>query len=118
MKQLVFVYNANSGWHNSVVDSLHKVLSPKTYDCNLCSVTFGVFSEKEVWRKFREEMSVKMVFLHKNEFVEAYKVQEKYKFPIIFKEENGVIEVFLKTEKINTLKTPQELINLIKSTIK
>jgi len=115
MKQLILVYNANSGWHNTVIDSFHKVVSPKTYDCNLCTITFGIFSEKQVWKKFRTETNIEMQFLHKNQFLQAYKTKEKYDFPIIFKSEDNKIEVFLKSEEVNALKTPQDLIHLIKS---
>lgn len=118
MKQLILVYNANSGWHNSLIDSLHKVVSPKTYDCNLCAITFGVFFEKEIWKKFRTEANIELQFLHKNEFLDAYKPKEKYDFPIIFKSEGNILEVLLKSQEINALKKPQDLINKIKDSFK
>jgi len=118
MEKLILVYNANSGWHNNVIDSLHKVVSPKTYDCNLCDITFGVFSEKEIWKKFRIESGVEMQFLHKNEFLEVYKLGKEYSFPIIFKKNKNEVIPFLSTEEINRLKEPQDLINLIKTGFK
>ncbi|RKR07795.1 hypothetical protein CLV91_2978 [Maribacter vaceletii] len=117
MKKLILVYNANSGWHNSVIDSFHKVMSPKTYNCNLCAITFGIFSENEIWKKFRIETNIEMQFLHKNEFLKAYKTKEKYDFPMVFKSEDNEIEIVLKSQELNALKTPQDLINLIKSNI-
>ena len=42
--RLVFVYNANAGLVAGMLDSVHKVVSPATYPCSLCAVTyFAVF---------------------------------------------------------------------------
>ncbi len=38
---LVFVYNANSGLLNALLDMGHKVVSPRTYPCSLCALTYG-----------------------------------------------------------------------------
>ena len=50
--RLLFVYNADSGLFNTLTDIAHKMLSPKTYTCNLCAITHGLFSEKEEWKEF------------------------------------------------------------------
>ena len=42
--QLIFVYRANSGPTSLALDFIHKIVSPKTYSCNLCNVTYGNFS--------------------------------------------------------------------------
>ena len=39
--ELLFVYNADTGLFNTVADAAHKILSPSTYSCNLCKVTYG-----------------------------------------------------------------------------
>ncbi|WP_298479258.1 GTPase [uncultured Maribacter sp.] len=117
MEKLIFVYNANSGWHNSVLDSLHKVVSPNTYACSLCDVTYGAFSENEIWKKFRERSTVKMEFLHKDEFVKKYKVPKVnvYDYPVILKSVNGELESFVNANEINDLKKAQDLINVLQA---
>lgn len=30
---LIFVYNANSGMWNTMLDTIHKTVSPETYQC-------------------------------------------------------------------------------------
>ena len=80
MQKLLFVYNANSGTRNAILDSMHKVFSPKTYNCKLCDITFGVFSENKTWRRFREDNQHQMVFLHKDEFAKGYKSKFGHKF--------------------------------------
>ena len=53
--KLLFVYNANSGKLSALLDGLHKMVSPSTYDCNLCAMTFGHFLEDPTWKEFREK---------------------------------------------------------------
>ncbi|TAI46881.1 GTPase [Flagellimonas allohymeniacidonis] len=114
-EKLIFVYNANSGARNAILDSMHKVFSPATYDCNLCDITFGVVSENRAWKKFRKEHSADMMFLHKDEFNKQYASKFGYKFtyPLVLVEGERGLEVFISTDELNQLKTSKELIDLI-----
>ena len=60
--KLIFVYNATSGKAGSLLASAHKFFSPNTYECDLCSLTFGVFSENKKWKTFRKSTNFEMVF--------------------------------------------------------
>jgi len=51
-KRLVIVYNANAGLMAGVMDSVHKIVSPSTYPCQLCAVTYGLTSMRKEWRAF------------------------------------------------------------------
>ncbi len=117
ISKLIFIYNANSGSINALLDSAHKLLSPKTYDCKLCAITFGVFSEKAEWKRFREMASIEMIFLHKGEFLKQYRSKwlPKYTFPIILSEEKHGLEIFITSEVLNKQETTSELIKEIKS---
>ncbi|WP_241234677.1 hypothetical protein [Nonlabens ponticola] len=55
--KLIFVYNANSGRINSWLDSAHKIISPSTYQCKLCELTHGAFTEHDEWSRFRESLA-------------------------------------------------------------
>lgn len=72
MKKLIFVYNADSGKLNALLDSLHKVVSPSTYSCKICELTHSTVGERKVWKEFREELDVEADFLHKDEFLKLY----------------------------------------------
>lgn len=67
-----FIYNANSGKLNAYLDMMHKVLSPKTYPCQLCDITYGVRKIHPEWKAFREKSKLRMVFLHKDEWEKAF----------------------------------------------
>lgn len=110
--KIVFVYNAKSGIGNSLLDIGHKVLSPNTYKCNLCALTFGLFSENAVWKKYRESSNYELEFLHKDEFEKIY--NEKRVYPIILgiTKDNNLIEL-IDRERISNIKSVNELIREI-----
>ncbi len=116
-QKLLFVYNANSGARNAILDSMHKVFSPSTYDCNLCDITYGLVSENRTWKKFRQDSPHAMVFLHKDEFAKKYasKFGHKFTFPIVLTEGESGLEVLIPTEELNELKTAHALVRLVKN---
>jgi len=114
-EQLLFIYNAKSGLGNALLDSAHKILSPGSYDCNLCAITFGVFSENKKWKEFRQNSGLEMKFLHRDEFKERYPNENynNHNFPQIFMSKNGKLEIFLSKEEINAMKNQESLIQRI-----
>ena len=110
--KLVFVYNADSGKLSAALDIAHKIISPSTYRCNLCSLTHGTFTERDVWKKFREESNTELVFYHKDEFENEFKKQ--FTYPIVLKEENGELTEYLSTDKINAISDVEELMAQLK----
>lgn len=114
--RLIFIYNANSGLRNALLDSAHKAISPNTYQCNLCDLTFGVINEKRDWKKFRKEEDWSMEFLHKDEFKKQYasKFAHKFEFPIVLIALNDEFQVFISAKELNKLENTEALIDLIK----
>lgn len=97
------------------MDSVHKLLSPHTYECNLCDITFGVFTENKVWKKFRETRGIAMEFLHKDEFRKTYasKFGSKFTYPVVLAATDDALQLFVGTETLNGLEDSKELIALI-----
>lgn len=118
-EKLIFVYNADSGLRNSIIDSVHKIFSPSTYECNLCDITFGAFTENRIWKNFKEETLFEMDFLHKDEFKKQYASKFGYAFdyPIVLITSVDNLEVFIATVELNALKSAEELISLLRSRI-
>ena len=113
--KLIFVYNANSGFLDKILDGAHKIMSPSTYDCNLCSITFGAFTEDELWKAFRENAAVSMEFYHKDEFLKKFKSKwlPKYDFPVILLQSEMELELFMAAEVLNGLTSSEALIEEI-----
>lgn len=119
LKRLVLVYNALSGIGNSLLGSAHKVMSPSTYDCRLCSLTYGAVRERKDWKLFREKSTIPMVFYHKDEFLSGYasKFAAKFTFPIILADTGEDLEVLVTTTELNTIDDTAVLIEIVKSRI-
>lgn len=69
---LLFVYNADSGLFNTFADIGHKIFSPATYECALCALTHGYFSERSQWREFIEGLPCACEFLHRDQFRQRF----------------------------------------------
>ncbi len=115
-KQLVFVYNADSGMFNTLTDIAHKVFSPQTYECNLCSISHSYLSERSEWKEFIEELGVECEFLHRDEFLKQHS-SVKTDFPVIFELVDGELKPALSTDKINSCKSMDELKEAINAVI-
>jgi hypothetical protein len=118
--KLIFVYNATSGRLGSLLASAHKFFSTNTYHCDLCSLTFGVFSENRHWRAFRKSSNLEMVFLHKDQFLRQYKSKwlPKYNFPVILSQDQDMLEIFLSSVDIENIKDAEVLIDAVQSRLR
>lgn len=115
-KQLVFVYNADSGMFNTLTDIAHKVFSPQTYECNLCAISHSYLSERSEWKEFIQDLGVECEFLHRDEFLKKYSSEEK-NFPVIFELQGDELKVGLSAEKINDCKSMDDLKTAIKNVV-
>ena len=110
--KLIFVYNANSGVLSTIRDIGHKLMSPQTYDCFLCSLTHGTFREDSKWKSFRESSSIDMEFLHRDEFEKKYGM--KFAYPVIMRQASQ-LEVALSRDELSHLSSVDDLILTVKS---
>ncbi|BAO54741.1 hypothetical protein [Nonlabens marinus] len=135
VEKLIFVYNANSGKVNALLDSAHKIVSPSTYQCRLCELTYGTLKENKEWVRFRESLvnekfmpcstryeSVisnylvkELDFLHKNEFEKQYRSKwlPKYDYPVILEVTSNGLELFMSDKELQQLPTTDRLIQAI-----
>ncbi|NTW83878.1 MAG: GTPase [Chlorobiaceae bacterium] len=109
--KLVFVYNTDGNPVSELIDLGHKIISPETYNCSLCKLTHGPFSEFESWKSFRTSVGVPMEFLHRDEFEKKYK--RNFEYPLILKKDDD-FEVLLSKEEIDSMKDLGVLITAIK----
>ena len=65
---LILVYNAKGGMLNAVRDAVHKLLSPATYPCSLCALTYSAVSMRGAWREFLDLLGMPVMFLYRDEF--------------------------------------------------
>ena len=108
--ELIFVYNADSGLLNTLMDIGHKIIKPETYTCNLCDLTFGHFTENQKWKEFRESTDIEMELLHRDEFEEKYHMQ--LDCPVILKGPEP-LETAISKETLEEIKSLDELIRTV-----
>lgn len=71
---LIFVYNADSGLFNALGDAVHKLMSPATYPCILCALTYSNVGMRREWRAFTASLEPKSELLHADELAARYGV--------------------------------------------
>jgi hypothetical protein len=112
-KKLLFVYNADSGLINSLLDSGHKLFSPDTYQCNLCKLTYGVLRMRADWRRFIDSLGIEVSFLHRNEFKKMFK-KSGDNLPAVYLINGSALSRLIGEEEMNKVKSLGRLIDLIK----
>ena len=109
--ELIFIYNAKSGVVNELIDFAHKIVSPETYDCNLCAISYGAFSMKKKWSTYIETLPFKSTFTYKDKFSkDGY---NNIKFPSVFIRSNENLDEIISATEIDEIKNLDQLIGLL-----
>ena len=109
--ELIFIYNAKSGVVNELIDFAHKIVSPETYDCNLCAISYGAFFMKKKWSTYIETLPFKSTFTYKDKFSkDGY---NNIKFPSVFIRSNEKLNEIISATEINEIKDLDQLIVLL-----
>jgi hypothetical protein len=114
-KSLVFVYKADSGMFNLLADIAHKIFSPQTYACQLCSITHGNLKMHEEWRTFIHSLPIACDFMHRDEFLKVHSEFED-ELPAVYLRSTGKLQLCVNAKEINQCENLLELKNLIQST--
>ena len=100
-KELIFIYNTKSGFVNELVDFAHKIISPQTYECNLCTITYGTFTMEKSWANYVQSLPVKSVFTYKDKLVD--KKLKKIKLPAVFIRDGEELNELISANEINNI---------------
>ena len=79
--RLIFVFSADSGTLNAMLDSAKKLLRIK--GCTLCAITHGLAGEKSEWRDCKEELGVPIDYVHRDEVSENLRSVVGDKLPCV-----------------------------------
>lgn len=110
-ERLIFVYNARSGKLNGLLDLLHKNISPRTYPCQLCAVTYNNSGMLPEWKQFIEQLGVEVVFLHKDEWAK-YPGTMTAALPAAFLIQQGKTSVCIPATEMRQVADVKALIDL------
>ena len=118
-QELILVYNADSGVFDIIKDAFQKTFFPSTYQCNLCALTYGTFGLKSEWKEFIDKLEMPYEFYHRDEFYKQLESHPNHlknvKFPAIFLNRDGRINLLIDHKTINNQTTLKGLMTLISS---
>jgi hypothetical protein len=103
MNSLIFVYNADSGLANALIDTGHRLLKPADYPCALCMVTYGPFGMKWEWKEFIAKLPYEVTFLHKNELPKKLK-NELNDFPCLILLKTALTSILISGDEFRAIK--------------
>lgn len=86
---LIFVYNAGEGLFAAIGNAVHKAVSPATYPCSLCAVTYGAVRMRPEWRAYLSALPFDTRFFHRPDFRRAYPALADMALPAVLLEEAG-----------------------------
>jgi hypothetical protein len=112
MDKLIFVYNADSGLANMLKDWAHKIISPETYACSLCALTYDNLGMRRPWREFIKGLGYEVEFLHRDEFAKEYGIAD-VPLPAAFILQNGKPILWINCETMDTLNSLDDLQTLV-----
>ena len=112
-KELIFIYNAKSGLVNEMIDFAHKIVSPETYDCNLCAISYGTFTKKKRWSNYINSLPIKSTFTYKDKISALKKGLSSLKFPTIIIRDGVELNEIISRNEINNINNINQLISLL-----
>jgi len=115
MSNIIFVYNADSGLLNAMKDWAHKIVSPESYPCSLCALTYDNLGMRRPWREFIKELGYEVEFLHRDELEETYGVKDVL-LPAAFIRQDGKLDLWVTSEAMDACNSLDELQALVKPT--
>ncbi len=115
-KKIIFVYNADSGLVNTVVDVAHRLTKPNSYPCRLCAVTYGTFGMEKRWKDFLRQIGIPAIFWHRDEFTKKCKFPNyRVEFPAVIVKENDKMTTIMDAKDFKKISDLDDLVRMLKS---
>lgn len=112
--KLIFVYNANAGILAGIMDGVHKTVSPATYPCSLCAITYGAVRMDPKWKAWLKAQVFESIFYHRPDFRAAYS-DVVVELPAVLVDHDGALSPLIKADEFADAPTVDALIALIES---
>lgn len=110
---LIFVYNANGGLFSAMADAAHKLISPATYPCSLCAITYGAVSMRGEWKSYLKRLPHDTRFYHRDDFARDWP-DEVAALPAIFVQTGpGALAVLAAKQDLDKVQSVVELMDLL-----
>ena len=111
--RLILIYNAEGGIFAQLSDAVHKLVSPSTYACSLCALSYGAVSMHGAWRRTLESLPVTPVFLHRGEG-KVSALAPKAELPaILLRQGSASPELLIGADELNAMPDLETLTELL-----
>lgn len=107
--ELILVFNADGGAVSRLMDAVHKIVRPETYECDLCMITHGALTQKREWTFFVESLDIPTRALHRDEFAREFPGAQIPWPAVLIRRAGGVPEVLVSREELAGLNGVPEL---------
>jgi hypothetical protein len=112
-EKLIFIYNASNTPLSVSLDFIHKIVSPSTYQCSLCKVTYGNVSMHSKWKKYIETSNYTFEFLYKNNYIKYHKDLKVEEFPVAYIYDGNKYELFISKQEFDLHSNLDSLIDIV-----
>jgi hypothetical protein len=112
-KQLIFVYNADGGMFDRIMDAAHKLFAPTTYQCSLCAITYGAVSMHKEWKDYMVKLPFETRFYHRDGFHREWPTHNIALPAIMMLEEDGSLRTMISAEELNQQSSIAQLTALL-----
>ncbi len=116
-KRLLLVYNADGGMLNALMHAVQKQVSPSTYPCSLCALTYGLVSMRREWKRFLKGLRMEIVFHHRDDFAKAYPGHDFELSTILISENGNPPHVLVSKNELDSLDDVRELIEVVEDAL-
>lgn len=113
--ELFFVYNAKTGFGNMVLDGLHKAISPSTYPCGLCAITYHAVGKRKAWKEYLEGINVPVRFYYTDSIPAEF--DKNFEYPAVLRYENSSVSLILDKQDFAAINDLNEFIVLLEEKV-
>lgn len=108
-EKLVFVYNADGGVLNSIMDAAHKLFAPSTYQCALCAITHGTVSIRSEWKDYMRSLPYETRFYHRDGFRSDWPFIRDELPAIFFQIRSGELKLLVSKSEFENVRSVAQL---------
>ena len=113
MNEIVFIYNAKSGTVNSLIYWANQIVSPDTYECSLCGITYDNLGKRDEWAAFLKDLKIKSSFIYKDQIINDQKLKDA-SLPCAYLKKSNDMNLLITSDEMNSYKNLNELIDSLR----
>ena len=117
MPKILFVFKASNAPISKAVDWFHKVISPGTYQCQLCQLTHHHFGSRALLKTWQKQIPYEVEFWYEDQWNEKHREEELPLIAILQTDQTAQIEIILTKEEIEKLTSLDELLSRVSEKI-